>query len=164
MRRKLVSSVVLVFVLVLQSCGSVDTVLSALYAFRKAEHEVMTSPVMQAKITDPALQQKINAAEGVVDSSWNCMFSAYESAAAKVPAGTAVNVKLADYGPCASRAWDAAFQIITVVRAFDPNFLTANVSYTLPNGTSVAYKPAQFSSPNVPTNIPAFPPAGAITK
>lgn len=148
-----------IMVIPMLGCPVAQNTLVLAYAFRKAEHEYMISPFAQAKITDPKTQQEINAAEGIYDSAYNCMFSAYEKAATGLPPGTEVTLKLADFSPCAIRAWGAAYQIITVVRVFDPNFLTKSVSYNV-NGSTATYDPAYFSTNLPPSSIPPAPAAG----
>jgi len=154
----------LAFILTVVLCGCTlaPTVLTVSYAFRRAEHDMMTSPQIQAKITDIATQTKINALEGSYDTAWNCMYNAYVKAATGIPEGQAVNVNLSDFSPCAANAWGAAFQIITTVRAFDSNFLNTTVTYNLPGGkNTVAYDPAYFIS-STPPALPAAPPSGAL--
>lgn len=153
------SMLLAIMVIPMLGCPVAQNTLVLAYAFRKAEHEYMTSPFAQSKITDPKTQQIINASEGLFDSGYNCMFAAYEHAAAGLPPGADVTVKLADYTPCATKAWGAAYQIITTVRVFDPNFLAKSVTYNVGQNT-VTYDPAFFNTNLPPSNIPPAPKAG----
>lgn len=150
--------------LLLVGCSTAPTVLGLGYAFRQAEHTYMTSPQAQQTITNVATQTKINAFEGDFDSGWNCLFSAYASAAAKVPAGQTVTIQTADWAPCATTAWNAAFAIISTVRTFDPNFLASVISYVVPtvsgSTTKLSYDPTYFKTPLPPTNIAVGPVSG----
>lgn len=148
-----------IMVIPMLGCPVAQNTLVLGYAFRKAEHEYMTSAYGQAKITDPKTQQEINAAEGIYDSAYNCMFTAYDKASAGLPPGTAVVVKLADFSPCAEQAWGAAYQIITVVRVFDPAFLAKTITYNV-NGNTAAYDPTYFQTNLPPSSLPPAPSAG----
>jgi hypothetical protein len=148
-----------VMVIPMLGCPAAQNILVLAYAFRKAEHEYMTGPFAQAQITSSKTQQEINAAEGTYDSAYNCMFSAYDHASQGLAPGTAVTIKLVDFSPCAVNAWGAAYQIITAVRVFDPNFLNKSITYNV-NGNTVTYDPTYFSTNLPPSSLPPAPAAG----
>jgi hypothetical protein len=166
MKRSVRTVLVVLILVTFTNCTNAPTIIGLLFAFRKAEHAAMTSPYLQSKITDVSTQTKINALEADVDIAFNCLLAAYEKAAQGVPEGQPVNVGFSDWSACASNGWAAAFQLITTVRAFDPNFLSGVLTFNVPSttgkSTPVTYEPTYFQSATPPGNLALGPSKGQV--
>lgn len=154
---RVMTPVILIFVIFTTSCNGYTNALVLTYAFRKAESAAMKSPEMQAKITDIEVRRKINTLEGTFDSAWNCAFVAYKTAAEATPEGQEVKVALGDFAPCMANAWGAAYQIIQTVRVFEPKFLETVITYDLPSGAKISVSAKDFSSITIPEGMALAP-------